>query len=349
MPATNYPGAEIERTIRWLQLSQLLRSSCWPLTNPAGTAIAVALTNGDHARVVAMLSLGSTLSSGLELLIAPTLGIVADRWGRKPLLVATALARLPFYVSNLLRPSLFAIFMEALVDAVGFSVYTLGEQTILADMVTDARMLTVCSARVASAKGMAQMGSFLLGGTIAAMNPRLPFALAATACASAASVLVFGVPETGPGKPPEAAAVDCATDTNGADLEPKAAFVPLPAACGPRALLRSGRVLRLLTISAVLDGMVDKTFQIRAIHATQRVGMSAPLFGVFSAGRGFTSMCSGYATKVLLNITGGVQGFSTVSHACCVLQHALMALAARGGTTGVLLMFFALLPMTCTQ
>jgi hypothetical protein len=239
--------------------------------------------------------------------------------------------------------------MEAFMDAAGFSVYTLAEQTILADMVTDARMLTVCSARVSSAKGMAQMGSFLLGGTIAAMNPRLPFALAAAACISAASVLVFGVPETGPSKRSRDAAADCAIDTNGANGEELAASVsaavPVPA-CGPRALLRGGRTLRLLTISAVLDGMVDKTFQIRAIHATQRVGMSAPLFGVFSAGRGFTSMCGGYATKLLLKITGSVQGFSAVTHACCVFQHALMALAARGGTTGVLLMFFALLPMT---
>lgn len=364
-----YTPVEVERTIRRLQLSQLLRSSCWPLTNPAGTAIAVALTGGDHARVVALLSLGSTLSSGLELVVAPTLGIVADRWGRKPLLVATALARLPCYVANLVRPSLIAIFMEALLDAAGYSVYTLAEQTVLADMTTDAKVLTISSARVASAKGTAQMGSFLLGGTIAAMNPRLPFALAAAACVSAGCVLAFGVTETAPTKCRQNQAEDYAVD----DVDDDAPYImsnnetttaapesvsptvdngnkdrlqQSEPACSPRALLQGGHALRLLTISALVDGMVDKTFQIRAIHATQRVGMSAPLFGIFSAGRGFTSMCSGHATKLLLRVTGDVQGFSTVTHACCVLQHVLMALAARGGTTGILLMFLALLPMT---
>ena len=208
--ACAYSQAQVERTIHWLQLSQLLRSSCWPLTNPAGTAIAVALSGGDHARVVAMLSLGSTLSSGLELLVAPALGRIADR-GRKPLLVAAVLARFPWYVMSVVRPSLLAIFMEALTDSLAFSIYTLGEQTILADMVTKAEALTISSARVASAKGMAQMGSFLLGGTVAALNPRLPFALAAMASMSAACVLVFGVAETSPSKHRRNVADGCQT------------------------------------------------------------------------------------------------------------------------------------------
>ena len=38
---------ETERTIRWLQLSQLFRSSCHPLTNAASTALAVSLRGGD--------------------------------------------------------------------------------------------------------------------------------------------------------------------------------------------------------------------------------------------------------------------------------------------------------------
>jgi hypothetical protein len=363
--AASYSAAQVERTIRRLQLSQLLRSSCWPLTNPAGTAIAVALTGGDHARVVAMLSLGSTLSSGLEFLVAPILGIAADRWGRKPLLLATALARFPWYLSNLIRPSLFAIFMEAFIDAAAFSVYTLAEQTILADMMTDAKALTVSTARLASPKGMAQMGSFLVGGTIAALNPRLPFALAATACLSSACVVAFGVTETAPSKRRVANTI---TDSNGGA---SAAVSDLPtggvaaaaaagvndasessvqntrrAGSGPLSLLRGGRTLRLLTISALVDGMVDKTFQIRAIHATQRVGMGPATFGVFSAGRGLTSMCGGYATRALLRATGGVRGFNMATHACCVVQHVMMALAARGGTAGILLMFCALLPMT---
>ena len=83
----------VERTIRSLQLGQLFRSACWAFTNAASTALALRLTNGDHARIVQLISLAGTLSSGLELLLSPWIGLLCDQFGRKPLLVAASMAR----------------------------------------------------------------------------------------------------------------------------------------------------------------------------------------------------------------------------------------------------------------
>ena len=178
---------ETERTIRRLQLSQLFRSSCHPLTNAASTTLAVALRGGDHASVIATLSLASTVSSALELVVAPFIGKVADRWGRKPLLIVCAMLRFLPYVMNAFKPSMLAIFMEAATDSVAFSIYTLGEQCLIADLVTDAKQLAVATSRATSSMGVAQVAANLVGGTIAAMNPRLPFVLGAAACDSSIS------------------------------------------------------------------------------------------------------------------------------------------------------------------
>ena len=192
-----------------------------------------------------------------------------------------------------------AIFMEACTDSVAFSIYTLAESCTIADLVTDAQQLAVSNARATSSMGVAQVTANLLGGTIAAMNPRLPFVLGATMCLGSACVVAFGVRETSSKAQPQ---TQCPGPAEGAPKEEHRG------SGGPLALLCSGRSLRVLTLSALVDSMVDKTFQIRAIHATQHVGMSSAQFGLYSAGRGLVRMFSGYATAIMLRLTGACRG-----------------------------------------
>ena len=42
---------------------------------------------------------------------------------------------------------------------------------------------------------------------------------------------------------------------------------------GPLALLRRGRTLRVLTLSALVDGMMDRTYNIRSVHAQHTCGL----------------------------------------------------------------------------
>ena len=115
LPAPRPPNTE--RTIRCLQVGQLLRSSQWAFTNTAQTAIALQLTQGDHARVVQLLSVSTTVSTFLEMVITPWIGALCDRCGRKPLLIAASMAKFVPYISNALSPSLVAMCAEAVFGA----------------------------------------------------------------------------------------------------------------------------------------------------------------------------------------------------------------------------------------
>ena len=90
------PGAEqdeAERLIRCLQVAQLFRGSCHAVTNAASSALALQLCQGDGQRVVRLLSLALTLSGLVELGMSPWVGMICDRYGRKPLLIVGGLLR----------------------------------------------------------------------------------------------------------------------------------------------------------------------------------------------------------------------------------------------------------------
>eukprot|EP01052_Picozoa_sp_SAG31_P050967 SAG31_NODE_11883_length_989_cov_0.711236_1_plen_104_part_01 len=78
--------------------------------------------------------------------------------------------------------------------------YTLAESTMLADVISDPKHLTVATAQVSSTKGGAQILGFLAGGRLAATSARIPFVLSAGCCVVAATVLSVGVAETAPAK-----------------------------------------------------------------------------------------------------------------------------------------------------
>ena len=111
-------------------------------------------------------------------------------------------------------------------------------------------------------------------------------------CLCAGGVVLFGVTETNP-----------AQRKGGVDheVQPKGTA---GAARGPLALFRKGRLLRVLTLSAVVDGMADKTHQLRAVHAQQRLGIGPSLYGVWSAGRGAMSMLLWLLQKPYPNLRG---------------------------------------------
>ena len=64
-------------------------------------------------------------------------------------------------------------------------------------------------------------------------------------------------------------------------------------------LLRSGRTLRLLTISNVLTSVVDLTWTIRSVMALQRLGMGPAEYGVWESVNGVVRLASGYDAPVL--------------------------------------------------
>ena len=225
-------------------------------------------------------------------------------------------------------PSLPVIFVEHFMDNIAYFCYSLAESTAVADLVKDPGKLAVDTQRASqTTKGAAQILANLAGGFLAAKSPRMPFVIGAACCLCAGGVVAYGVKET-----------------NGAQREGGVDHEPSKGTRGPLALFRKGRLLRVLTLSAVVDGMADKTHQLRAVHAQQRLGIGPSLYGVWSAGRGAMSMLSGTATAVLLRLTGGVRGFSLFTHAAGVVSPMLLALMTRPAH-----LFLALVPMCFSE
>ena len=306
-----------ERTIRCLQLAQLFRSSQWAFTNAAATTLALSLTGGDSARVVRMMSVSISVASALELLFTPWIGRYMDRAGRKPLLVVAAAVKSLPYAMNVFRPSLLAIFLEGCIDSTAYQLYSLAESTLVADQIKDTRELTIGMARITSAKGPAQTAGFLLGGVL---GQRMAFAMGAVVGLLSGCVVAFAVRDF---KSVPAAHIgrgsggQCAADSSS-----KTAGRPL-------ALFTNGRTLRILTLSALADGLVDRTYNIKAIHAQQMCGLSSTQFGLFNALRGVAGACSGFVTATVLRSVGSVRIFSAIAHVVAVTQQLLFMVARR--------------------
>ena len=186
---------DTECIIRCLQICNLLRSVQYAVTNTAATALQLHLTGGDHAKVVRVLSVATTLSSALEMVISPFIGRLSDQWGRKPLLLVGGMAKCLPYVMNAISPSLIAFFINNMVGEAAFQVYSeshyiasayffpmiiqrplvgliptlcagLAESSIVADLIKDTRGLAIGTARVKSMGGAAQaLGRRVLGRT----------------------------------------------------------------------------------------------------------------------------------------------------------------------------------------
>ena len=392
--------AVVERTVRTLQLGQFFRSCQWAVTNTANTQIAMMLCGGDYARVVRIQSTGTTISSVIELAASPFFGMVSDRLGRKPVLLACGLVKTPIYLAMAASPSTYALLLSPMFGECAYQMYKLAESTVMADLVTDPRLLAICNTRIGSMMGASQVFGNLFGGALAVVNPRIPFLLGAAAGFLQATIISLGLRETGPnaratGRVPrplpapqklaEAAKVDCRSallaeegtaTVNGASdmraklrrwkqleqqrraqepdpplrLEPAAETPPPPAAQkGEEAAGRgtwrtitalfSTRTVSLLTLAALVDGLVDLTWNIRPIFAQQRVGMGPAQYGAWEAARGAVRLCSGALTSWLLRLLG-IRGFNLAAHAASVVQQCCWIVATKQQH-----MYLALIPM----
>ena len=387
----------VERTVRTLQLGQFFRSCQWAVTNTANTQIAMMLCGGDYARVVRIQSTGTTISSVIELAASPFFGVVSDRLGRKPVLLACGLVKTPIYLMMAASPSMYALLLSPMFGECAYQMYKLAESTVMADLVTDPKLLAICNTRIGSMMGASQVFGNLFGGALAVVNPRIPFLLGAAAGFLQATIISLGLRETGPnaratGRVPrplpapqklaEAAKLDCrsalfadeGTVAGASDmraklrrwkqleqqrraqqpdpplrLEPAETAPPPAEQKGEEAAGRgtwrtitalfSTRTVSLLTLAALVDGLVDLTWNIRPIFAQQRVGMGPAQYGAWEAARGAVRLCSGALTSWLLRLLG-IRGFNLAAHAASVVQQCCWIVATKQQH-----MYLALIPM----
>jgi DHA1 family multidrug resistance protein-like MFS transporter len=325
-------SAQVAKVIRVLSVGQLLRTAQYGISSMAVNQLALSLSDNNHGAVVAHIAKAATFGSLLELLSSPFFGQLTDTYGRKPMLLASGMAKLVPYVLLVVSPSMHAIFALNAMQEVAYQMYRLSDQAILADIVHGPKELAIAQSATSSMMGGALVFGNLAGGYLAKANPKIPF-LVAISCNLGFGILVqFCLPEThrrsdgtrGAGK--HAVVLNAAGGK--ATLAPSAAR-PVSKRPNPvLRLLRSGRVLRLLTISNVLTSVVDLTWTIRSVMALQRIGMGPVEYGVWEAFNGLVLLCSGKATALMLRLFD-VHGFNLVAHALSITRQIITAFARR--------------------
>lgn len=346
MKAGATEDARVSNVIRVLSVGQLLRTAQYGISSMAVNQLALSLSGNNHDFVVAHIARAATFGSLLELLSSPFFGRLADTYGRKPLLLASGMAKLIPYVALVVSPSMNAIFALNAMQEVAYQLYRLSDQAILADIVRDPRELAIAQSATSSMMGGALVLGNLAGGYLAKTGPSGPF-LVAISCNVAFGVLIqLGLTETHQRRncTPEMRKHEVqkhktASDSSSTvctDAACSAVHVPprpVSAQSVPRPnpvfrLLRSGRVLRLLTISNVLSSVVDLTWTIRSVMALQRIGMGPVEYGVWEAFNGLVLLSSGKATALMLRVFD-VNGFNLVAHVLSTVRQLITAFARR--------------------
>jgi len=228
------PGSP-PRALRWILLIVFLDAAGLMLLSPVIPDI-VAGFDADTNRVALLVAWLATMYSSAQFFSNPLLGALSDRWGRKPILLASFGGSMLTYLAFGSAPALWVLFAGRLVDGLtGASIGT--SQAYVADITTPAQR-----SRVMGLAGAALGLGFAVGPLVGYLLARAGFS-ASVPVFVAAGLALFSVALAWQGLP-ESLAVErrVTTPIRLSDLNP---FAPLRLAIarGP---------LRALVIAAFL-------------------------------------------------------------------------------------------------
>jgi DHA1 family tetracycline resistance protein-like MFS transporter len=128
---------------------------------------------GDTARAAHYLGLFGTVWAGMQFICSPILGILSDRFGRRPILIASTLGLGVDYLFMAVAPTVGLLFIGRLISgmtAAGFSTAT----AYIAD-VTPPERRAHSFGLVGAAFGLGFVVGPAIGGILGGHDPRLPF------------------------------------------------------------------------------------------------------------------------------------------------------------------------------
>ena len=109
-------------------------------------------------------------------LVAPFCGVIADRAGRRPMLLAGLVLFILAGSAGLILPTLPAILASRLVLGVALAMIMTAQSALLGDYFSGGMLQRVSSAQV-SARNLGGLVFILSAGLLATLGPRLPFAI----------------------------------------------------------------------------------------------------------------------------------------------------------------------------
>jgi len=165
---------------------------------PVLPGLVVSFAGGDTARGAEVFGLFGTVWALMQFLFAPLLGALSDRYGRRPVLILSAIGLGIDYMIMALAPNLAWLFVGRVVSGITSASFTVSFAYV-ADTVPGERRAGAYG-MIGSIWGVGFIVGPLVGGLLGALGPRVPFwGAAAFSLASAAYGLAV-LPESLPKK-----------------------------------------------------------------------------------------------------------------------------------------------------
>ena len=161
---------------------------------PVLPKLVVSFYGGDTARAARIYGLFGTVWALMQFIFAPLLGALSDRVGRRPIVLISNFGLGLDYVLMALAPTVGWLFVGRTISGItAASVPTAG--AYIAD-ITPPEKRAACFGLVGAAFGVGFIVGPALGGLLGAVNPRLPFWVAAALSLANAMYGLFVLPES---------------------------------------------------------------------------------------------------------------------------------------------------------
>jgi MFS transporter, DHA1 family, tetracycline resistance protein len=184
------------RTLAFIFCTVTLDVLALGLMIPVLPRIILEFMGGDTASAARVVGVFSTVWAAMQFISSPVLGVVSDRYGRRPVILISCLGLGLDYVFMAVAPSLTLLFIGRIVS--GITAATIHTSFAYIADVTPQKDRARAFGLVGVAFGLGFVVGPALGGLLGGLSPRLPFWLSAAACLANAAFGWFVLPESLP-------------------------------------------------------------------------------------------------------------------------------------------------------
>ncbi len=163
---------------------------------PVLPGLIVEFSAGDTARGAEIFGLFATVFALMQFLFSPLLGVLSDRYGRRPVILLSNFGLGLDYILMALAPSLWFLFVGRVIAGITAASFSIGGAYI-AD-VTPPEKRAAGFAIMNIAFGLGFIGGPAFGGLLGAIDPRMPFWVAAGLSLANGLYGLFVLPESLP-------------------------------------------------------------------------------------------------------------------------------------------------------
>jgi len=163
---------------------------------PVLPRIVLGFMGGDTAGAAEMFGAFSTVWALMQLFFSPLLGVVSDRYGRRPVILISCLGLGLDYMFMAVAPSLALLFVGRMIS--GITSATIGTSFAYIADVTPENERARAFGLVGMAFGLGFVVGPAIGGLLGSLDPRLPLWASAAACLINAGFGWFVLPESLP-------------------------------------------------------------------------------------------------------------------------------------------------------